>query len=81
MRTKENLSDVKLVKQVNNYFINFLFLACPKKILKSKSEWLERVVAIERVTKVVKGVKTSFVFIVVGNEQGKVGVGVEKVGT
>jgi ribosomal protein S5 len=29
----------------------------PKKILKSKSEWLERVVAIERVTKVVKGGK------------------------
>jgi ribosomal protein S5 len=29
----------------------------PKKSLKSKSEWLERVVAIERVTKVVKGGK------------------------
>ena len=29
----------------------------PKKIVKSKSEWSERVVAIERVTKVVKGGK------------------------
>ena len=27
---------------------------CPKKIVKPKSEWSERVVAIERVTKVVK---------------------------
>ena len=54
----------------------------PKKILKSKSEWLERVVAIERVTKVVKGgKKMSFrAIIVVGNEQGKVGVGVGKAG-
>ena len=52
----------------------------PKKTLKSKSEWLERVVAIERVTKVVKGgKKMSFrAIIVVGNEQGKVGVGVGK---
>jgi small subunit ribosomal protein S5 len=49
----------------------------PKKIVKSKSEWSERVVAIERVTKVVKGgKKMSFrAIIVVGNEQGKVGVG------
>ena len=30
---------------------------CPKKIVKPKSEWSERVVAIERVTKVVKGGK------------------------
>ena len=54
----------------------------PKKTLKSKSEWLERVVAIERVTKVVKGgKKMSFrAIIVVGNEQGKVGVGVGKAG-
>ena len=53
----------------------------PKKAVKSKSEWLERVVAIERVTKVVKGgKKMSFrAIIVVGNEQGKVGVGVGKV--
>ena len=50
----------------------------PKKIVKSKSEWSERVVAIERVTKVVKGgKKMSFrAIIVVGNEQGKLGVGV-----
>ena len=49
----------------------------PKKSLKSRSEWLERVVAIERVTKVVKGgKKMSFrAIIVVGNEKGKVGVG------
>ena len=54
----------------------------PKKTFKSKSEWLERVVAIERVTKVVKGgKKMSFrAIIVVGNEQGKVGVGVGKAG-
>jgi len=54
----------------------------PKKTLKSKSEWSERVVAIERVTKVVKGgKKMSFrAIIVVGNEQGKVGVGVGKAG-
>jgi small subunit ribosomal protein S5 len=53
-----------------------------KKIVKSKSEWSERVVAIERVTKVVKGgKKMSFrAIIVVGNEQGKVGVGVGKAG-
>jgi len=29
----------------------------PKRVLKSKTEWSERVVAIERVTKVVKGGK------------------------
>ena len=54
----------------------------PKRAVKSKSEWLERVVAIERVTKVVKGgKKMSFrAIIVVGNEQGKVGVGVGKAG-
>jgi small subunit ribosomal protein S5 len=51
-----------------------------KKLLKTKSDWLERVVSIERVTKVVKGgKKMSFrAVIVVGNEQGKVGVGVGK---
>ena len=51
-----------------------------KKTLKSKSEWLERVVAIERVAKVVKGgKKLSFrAIVIVGNEQGKVGVGVGK---
>ena len=54
----------------------------PKKSLKSRSEWLERVVAIERVTKVVKGgKKMSFrAIIVVGNEKGKIGVGVGKAG-
>ena len=54
----------------------------PKRALKAKSEWSERVVAIERVTKVVKGgKKMSFrAIIVVGNEQGKVGVGVGKAG-
>jgi small subunit ribosomal protein S5 len=54
----------------------------PKKTSKAKSEWSERVVAIERVTKVVKGgKKMSFrAIIVVGNEQGKVGVGVGKAG-
>jgi small subunit ribosomal protein S5 len=51
-----------------------------KKIFKPKSEWSERVVSIQRVTKVVKGgKKMSFrAVIVVGNEQGKVGVGVGK---
>ena len=45
-----------------------------------KSDWQERVVAIQRVTKVVKGgKKMSFrAVIVVGNEQGKVGVGIGK---
>ena len=47
-----------------------------------KSDWQERVVAIQRVTKVVKGgKKMSFrAVIVVGNEQGKVGVGIGKAG-
>ena len=54
----------------------------PKKLVKSKTKWLEHVVAIERVTKVVKGgKKMSFrAIIVVGNERGKVGVGVGKAG-
>lgn len=53
-----------------------------KRNFKPKSEWSERVVSIERVTKVVKGgKKMSFrAIIVVGNEQGKVGVGVGKAG-
>ena len=52
----------------------------PNRTQKSKPEWSERVVSIERVTKVVKGgKKMSFrAIIVVGNEQGKVGVGVGK---
>ena len=55
-------------------------MASPRKSYKAKSEWSERVVAIQRVTKVVKGgKKMSFrAVIVVGNEQGKVGVGVRK---
>jgi small subunit ribosomal protein S5 len=50
--------------------------------MRTKKEWLERVVAIERVTKVVKGgKKMSFrAIIVVGNEKGKIGVGVGKAG-
>ena len=53
-----------------------------KKTPKEKSEWLERVVSIQRVTKVVKGgKKMSFrAVVVIGNEQGKVGVGVGKAG-
>jgi small subunit ribosomal protein S5 len=53
-----------------------------KKSYKIKSEWSERVVSIQRVTKVVKGgKKMSFrAVIVIGNEQGKVGVGVGKAG-
>jgi small subunit ribosomal protein S5 len=52
----------------------------PKKGYKSKDtkiDWLERVVAIQRVTKVVKGgKKMSFrAVVVVGDEHGKVGVG------
>jgi small subunit ribosomal protein S5 len=66
------------------FIINSLFeiMATPKKTYKPKSEWSERVVAIQRVTKVVKGgKKMSFrAVIVVGNEQGKVGVGVGKAG-
>ena len=50
--------------------------------MRTKKEWLKRVVAIERVTKVVKGgKKMSFrAIIVVGNEKGKIGVGVGKAG-
>ena len=57
-------------------------MAGPKKAFRAKSEWSERVVSIQRVTKVVKGgKKMSFrAVIVVGNEQGKVGVGVGKAG-
>ena len=57
-------------------------MSSPKKGYKTKSEWSERVVPIQRVTKVVKGgKKMSFrATIVVGNEQGKVGVGVGKAG-
>lgn len=53
-----------------------------KKSYKVKSEWVERVVSIQRVTKVVKGgKKMSFrAVVVIGNEQGKVGVGVGKAG-
>ena len=57
----------------------------PKKGYKSKDtkiDWLERVVAIQRVTKVLKGgKKMSFrAVVVVGDEHGKVGVGVGKAG-
>ena len=60
-------------------------MVTPKKSSKLqsfKTEWQERVVAIQRVTKVVKGgKKMSFrAVVVVGNEQGKVGVGVGKAG-
>jgi small subunit ribosomal protein S5 len=57
-------------------------MANPKRAYKVKSEWSERVVSIQRVTKVVKGgKKMSFrAVVVVGNEQGKVGVGVGKAG-
>ena len=53
-----------------------------KKAPKENSEWVERVVSIQRVTKVVKGgKKISFrAVVVIGNEQGKVGVGVGKAG-
>ena len=52
------------------------------KLQTSKTDWQERVVAIQRVTKVVKGgKKMSFrAVVVIGNEQGKVGVGVGKAG-
>ena len=54
----------------------------PKKRLKreNRTEWSERVVAIQRVTKVVKGgKKMSFrAIIVVGNEQGKLVLVLEK---
>jgi small subunit ribosomal protein S5 len=60
-------------------------MVTPKKGFKSrdnKVEWSERVVAIQRVTKVVKGgKKLSFrAVVVVGDEQGQVGVGVGKAG-
>ena len=57
-------------------------MAGPKRAYKAKSEWSERVVSIQRVTKVVKGGKKMIfrAVIVVGNEQGKVGVGVGKAG-
>jgi len=60
-------------------------MVTPKKGFKSrdnKVEWSERVVAIQRVTKVVKGgKKMSFrAVVVVGDEQGQVGVGVGKAG-
>lgn len=57
-------------------------MANKKKPVKVKSEWSERVVSIQRVTKVVKGgKKMSFrAVVVIGNEQGKVGVGVGKAG-
>ena len=60
-------------------------MVVPKKGFKSrdnKVEWSERVVAIQRVTKVVKGgKKLSFrAVVVVGDEQGQVGVGVGKAG-
>ncbi|MEM6445030.1 MAG: 30S ribosomal protein S5 [Cyanobacteria bacterium J06642_2] len=47
---------------------------------REQSEWQERVVQIRRVTKVVKGgKKLSFrAVVIVGNEQGQVGVGVGK---
>ena len=49
---------------------------------KRESKWVKRVIAVDRVTKVVKGGKTmSFrVITVVGNQQGHVGVGVGKAG-
>ena len=60
-------------------------MASPKKGYKArdtKVEWSERVVNIQRVTKVVKGgKKLSFrAVVVVGDENGKVGVGVGKAG-
>lgn len=47
-----------------------------------KVEWLERIVQIRRVTKVVKGgKKLSFrAIVVIGNDKGSVGVGVGKAG-
>ena len=57
-------------------------MAIPKKLNRDNVEWSERVVSIQRVTKVVKGgKKMSFrAVVVVGNEKGKVGVGVGKAG-
>lgn len=58
-------------------------MAVKKKNLKSKEQeknWEERVIQVKRVTKVVKGgKKLSFrTIIIVGNQQGQVGVGVGK---
>ena len=57
-------------------------MAIPRKSNRDNVEWSERVVSIQRVTKVVKGgKKMSFrAVVVVGNEKGKVGVGVGKAG-
>ncbi len=51
-----------------------------RRALEKDSEWQERVVQIRRVTKVVKGgKKLSFrAIVIVGNEKGRVGVGVGK---
>ena len=58
-------------------------MATTKKLTRNRTnkvEWSERVVAVQRVTKVVKGgKKLSFrAVIVVGSQQGQVGVGVGK---
>ena len=57
-------------------------MAKTKRLNKENTEWSERVVSIQRVTKVVKGgKKMSFrAVVVIGNESGKVGVGVGKAG-
>ena len=57
-------------------------MAIPRRSNKENVEWSERVVSIQRVTKVVKGgKKMSFrAVVVIGNENGKVGVGVGKAG-
>ena len=57
-------------------------MANSRRINKDNVEWLERVVSIQRVTKVVKGgKKMSFrAVVVIGNAKGKVGVGVGKAG-
>jgi len=57
-------------------------MAISKRSNKDNIEWSERVVSIQRVTKVVKGgKKMSFrAVVVIGNEKGKVGVGVGKAG-
>ena len=57
-------------------------MAIPRRSNKENVEWSERVVSIQRVTKVVKGgKKMSFrAVVVIGNEKGKVGVGVGKAG-
>lgn len=71
------LLNVKRVKPVSKKFIMRF-----KRVRKFKSEWLKRVVSIDRVTRVVKGgKKMSFrATIVVGNQKGKIGVGVGKAG-